>query len=164
MKTIFNSQKGFTIVEMVLYIGLLSMFLLTFTQLLGTIVEVRLESSATSSVEQDSRFLLTRLMYDVERASTIVTPANAGNQGSSLQLTINGVDYTYSLSGANIVLTSQNTAEQLNSQETEVVSLVFRRIGNGVKDTVRMSTTIQSATVRKSGRETRSLQTTVGLR
>lgn len=157
-------MRGFTIVEMVLYVGLLSMLLLTFTQLISSIVEVRLESQAVSSVEQDSRFLLTRFMYDVGRASAIVTPTNAGSQGSVLQLTIDGVDYTYSLSGANAVLTSNNVAEQLNSAETEVVDLNFKRIGNGGKDTIQINATTQSVTVRKSGRETRNFQTTVGLR
>lgn len=158
-------MRGFTIVEMVLYVSLLSILLLIFTEVLGTIVDVRLESEATSSVEQDSRFILARMAHDIRRASAILIPASLGNETSSLQLTIDGINYTYGQSGANLTLSNHNGTQQLSSVGTTVSNLRFQRIGNALgKDTVRMNFTLESVAVRKSGTERRSFQTTFGLR
>lgn len=156
---------GFTIVELILYMGILSMVLFVLTQTFVSIVDLQLESEATSSVEQDSRYLLSRLTYDIKRAGGVITPATPGQSGNNLQLTINGSNIAYSLNGQVAELTSGANVDRLNSPETRVSSLNFTRLGNpGGKHTIKIEVTVESRTILRGGFEVKNLETTVGLR
>ena len=104
MKNFFNFKKGFTLVEILLYMALLSIFLLTLVDILVSILDVQLESQATSAVDIDSRFVSNRLGYDVLRADSVILPANLGDVSDSLTVSVGASQYTYSLSGGNLVL------------------------------------------------------------
>jgi type II secretory pathway component PulJ len=157
--------KGFTLVEIILYMVLLSIFLITLVDILVSVLDVQLESQATSAVDIDSRFISSRLNYDILRASAISTPANLGDTASSLALTIGGVQYTYSLSGGNLVLNDSSTSNNLNSSQSTMVSISFQKIGNtGGKETIHVVYTLQSETTRASGKESRTIDTVFGRR
>ena len=158
-------RAGFTLVELLLYMGLLILFLLVQTQILTSVLGVRLESEANSAVQQDSRFIIARLIHDVNRAESIVTPATPSAQTNSLALTIDGISYTYSLSGDNLIITNNLGTNNLNSFGTKISGLAFKRLGNaGGKNTVTISFTLTSITEREFGSETRTIRTTSGIR
>ena len=161
-----NSKKGFTLVELLIYMGLLSIILVVLSQIFGSVLDAQLESQATSSVHRDGRFILSKLTYDVHRANSIVLPASLGTSSTSLQLDISGIN-TYSLNNGNLELTSGLETNNLNSGDTTVSNLTFTRIGNSVanaKNTVRITYTITSRIVRPKGLETKDFQTTIGIR
>lgn len=164
LKISTTSQKGFTLIEQLIYMGLLSIFLITLTEMFVSILNVRKESEAVSAVEQDGRFILARLAYDLNRADSITTPAAAGATGNTLVIVIGGVSYTYSLNGTNIQIASTVATEKINSTGTTVSNLTFQRIGNGNKDTIKTQFTINGVTQRNNGIETRTFTTTVGRR
>ncbi len=158
-------KKGLSIVELIIYMGLLSILLVVLTDVFVSIIDVRKESEAVSAVEQDGNYILARLFYDVSRASSISTPASLGASTSSLLITIGGVNYTYSLNGSNLQLVNNNGTDVLNSINTTVSSPTFLRIGNsGGKNTIQISFTVSSVTQRNHGPETKTYQTSVGLR
>lgn len=162
---LLSHQGGSTLVELLLYMGLLSIFLLTLTDIFVAILEVRTDSAATSAVVEDGRYLLARLNYDISQATTISTPANGGDNSPTLVLVIGGTNYTYSLSSNNLVLTNNFGSNNLNSSETRLPSLNFQKLTNGTgSETVKINFTIASVTTRKKGEESRSFQTTVGKR
>lgn len=159
-----KKQKGFTLVEIILYMALLSIFLIVLTDIFVSILDVRRESEATSAVEQDGRYILNRFMYDIPRASSVTTPASLGGSGSTLAIVIGGTNYTYSLSGGNLQL-NDGTINNLNSSGTSLSDISFQRIGNsGGKDTIKIQFTLTSVTTRPKGSEVRTFQTTVGRR
>src|SRR3989344_928646 len=136
MKNFFNFKKGFTLVEILLYMALLSIFLLTLVDILVSILDVQLESQATSAVDIDSRFVSNRLGYDVLRADSVILPANLGDVSDSLTVSVGASQYTYSLSGGNLVLDDGLGALNLNSSETSIPSVTFQKLGNaGGKET-----------------------------
>src|SRR5476651_71820 len=94
------SRKGFTLIELVLYIGILTILLTLMSSIFTSILDVQLESTATSSVNQDGRYLLSKLLYDVKSSSAIVVPSNPGTVSGTMQLTINSINYTYSASSS----------------------------------------------------------------
>lgn len=160
-------KKGFTLIELVIYIGILSILLGALSAIFTSIVDVQLESTATSSVNQDGRYLLSKLLYDVKSSSATVVPANPGTPSSTMQLTINSVNYTYSLNGNNnlqVVNNSTNETNVLNSYDTSLSGLTFTRIGNGgSSDTLRVSFTVTGRTIERAGQvETKTFQTTLG--
>jgi type II secretory pathway pseudopilin PulG len=161
-------NKGYTLIEFVIYTGILAILLGVLSSIFTSIVDVQLESTATSSVNQDGRYLLSKLLYDAKSASTsgILAPANPGT-ASTMQLTINSINYTYSASSSGnlqVVNNSTGAANALNSYDTSISGLTFTRVGNGgSSDTVRVAFTLKSRTVERAGvQETKSFQTTLG--
>lgn len=161
-----TKPKGFTLIELLIYMGLLSLFLVVLVDVLVAIMDVRLESGAVSSVEQDGRYILSRLSYDINSASSITMPTSLGASGSTLTIIISGSTYTYSVVSGNLqVVINGSETINLNSSETTVSSPTFQRIGNtGGKDTIKLQFTVNSVTQRKSGSETRIFKTTAGRR
>jgi prepilin-type N-terminal cleavage/methylation domain-containing protein len=166
-KIMSNIQKGFTLVELLIYIGMISILFTVLAQIFGAILDDQLESEATSSVQQDGRFILSRFSYDIQRADDIVIPADLGDQSSSLQLTITGVNYIYDLNNGNLELTNDIGTNTINSSDSTISGLSFTRIGNSVanaKNTVQIQYTVTSKIIRPKGLETKDYQTTIGIR
>jgi hypothetical protein len=160
-----KKQRGFTIVEILIYMGLLSIFAITTGEIFLSLLESKVESLATSSIEQDSTYVTNKLAYDVSRASSITTPSSLGGSGSVLSLVIGGVTYTYSLSGTTLQLTSNAGTEQLTTANTQVTGITFQRLGNASgKDTVRIQMNMQSTAQQNAGKETRVVTATAGRR
>ncbi|MFA5933460.1 MAG: prepilin-type N-terminal cleavage/methylation domain-containing protein [Microgenomates group bacterium] len=160
-----KKQKGFTLVEMLIYMGLMAGFLLVLTDVLVAILDVKAESAATSSVQTDGRFITARLAYDVALATSISQPATLGASGGTLTMVVGGNTYTYSLNGTNLQLVNNLGTNNLNSSESQVSGLTFQRLGNtGGKDTIKVTYTLTSATTRVAGSEVRTFTTTVGRR
>lgn len=142
-------QKGVTIIELIVYIGLLSIFMLVLLDVFVTILNNKLETEATSSLNQDARYIYSKMSYDVANADSFTVPA-------ATQLNLNAGSEIYNLSGGNLLLNS----ERLNSQETKVDNISFVKVGN----TVQVSFTIESLVLLSSGEKTRTIKTTFGLR
>lgn len=161
-------SAGFTLIELIIYMALLGIFLLTLTDIFTSILDVQLESEATSAVEMDSRFLLARLSYDINRASAITTPSAIGESANSLTLVIGGINYTYLANGNSLELTNNSGTSSLNGSETAISGLTFQKIANssvsGTKETVKINFTATSIAQRTQGPEVRNFQTTVGRR
>lgn len=162
-----NSKKnrGFTIVELIIYMGILSLLLIVLTDIFSSIIDVRRDSEAITVVEQDGNFLLARLFYDISHAQSISTPANLGASSSTLQLTIGGVSNTYSVNSGNLQVVNGSGTNVLNSVNSSVSGLSFLRLGNASgKNTIQVTLTVTSRILRAAGPEAKTYQTSVNLR
>lgn len=162
-------QKGVTIVEILVYIGLLSMFMLVLLDVFTAIMGAKLESQSTSTVNQDTRYILSKLAYDIENADTISTPSSFGVAGNSLVLTTGGSTHFYSLDGSgNLNLSVGGVPMKLNGIDTEITNISFTKIGNssivGNKPTIKVSYTVRSRIIETSGLDEQTINTTLGLR
>lgn len=171
MKKILNSRlnflniKGFTLIELSIYMGILATLLLILTRFFIAALDAQIESQTTSSVAQDGRFILSRLTYDVTNADSLVIPSVIEDEGANLQIVKNSINYSYSLNGDNLIITNDNGTDVLNSPETKISNLKFKRIGNsGGKPTVQIKLTVTSAAIKRSGVDKQDFQTTIGLR
>lgn len=165
MIKIRNSEKGFTLIELTIYLGVLTILLLVLSSFFNSAMDTMLSSQATSPTEQDSKFILNRLFYDITNADSLTTPVNPGNSGQTMQLIRNGITYTYTLTGNNLTLTDNVGTDVLNSPSTTISSLNFKRIGyTGENPTVQITLTIKSVATSKSGQDSQTFQTTVSLR
>jgi hypothetical protein len=160
-----NLLKGFTLAETLVYIGLLSIFFVIMTEIFGAVLDVRGESTTSSSVEQDGRYILTRLTYDIQRASSVSVPAANGTTSSSLTLVIGGINYAYSVSNGVFQLVNDTGTNSLNTSATTVSNFSVQRIGNTTgKPTLQLSFTVLSVDLRNGTREQKTFQTTASLR
>lgn len=158
-----SNEKGFTLVELIMSIGILAILLTILTNAFGSILDVQLDSVATSVVDQDGRYVLAKLVHDTQNASAISQPA-VGSSSGILQITVNSQNYTYGSNSGNFQITDNTSTENLNSTDTAVSGLTFQRIGTGnIYDTVRMSFVLTSRSVLRGVPETKTYQTTLGL-
>ncbi len=142
-----QKTRGFTLIEMMIYMGLLSIFLFVLTDLLVSTLDVRSESTSAFSVAMDGEFLQKRIEYDLRRSENILVPATTGTQSNSAAIIIAGTTYSYAVENGNLLLTVGSQSNQLNSDGTQVNNFVVTRIGNGTStDTLRFSYTVSSRT------------------
>ncbi len=167
-----GKNRGFTLVEMLIYMGIFSIMLIALTQIFTSIIDVQLESQSNGSVSQDGQYILSRLTYDIQRAQDIATPSAQalGTPSSTLGLVINdvnGTSYTYASSSGNLVVTNNLGTNQLNGYDTSLSEVSFTRLGNsgaGNKNTITFSFTLTSKTARNSVYQSRTFQSSIGLR
>src|SRR5260221_6706185 len=102
-------EAGFTMVELLLYMGIFSILLVVLIQLFTSILSLHLEPQATSSVDQDGAAILSRLSYDIHKSASISSPT-IGSQcnwptTSTCKLVVSNA--TYQLDGnGNLLLTA----------------------------------------------------------
>lgn len=152
---------------MLLYMGLLSLFLVVLTDILVQTLESRTKSTAETFVTADDLFVRSRLAYDIRRASSIVTPANPGTTTQQLVLTIGGTTYTYARANGALTLTiGSGSQEALTTSDTRVAGFAVYRAGDGsTKDTLQLTYTLQSlATLRGVPAEQKTTAITIGAR
>lgn len=159
-------KGGFTLLELLIYSGMLMILLGVFATLFGMIIDAKLESDSSSGVQQDGQYLLVKLSQDISRASSISIPSSLGSTSATLQLTKDSVEYTYSVDGdGNLKVESASASDILNSFQTSISNTEFRKIGNaGGKPTVQYSFTVTSRTKKNSGYETDTFSSTASLR
>ncbi len=136
-------QRGVTFVELLITIGLLSVLLMILLTIFTSSIDVQARSQGYAATSSDGRLILTRLEYDVKRATSINTPAGLGDTSSSLALTIDGHAYTYSVSGGKLQLDVDGGSTDLTGAEATISNLSFQKLGNiGGKASVRYSFTV----------------------
>lgn len=160
-------QKGMTLIELTIYTGLLLLLLSVLSSIFSAIVDVQLDSNSTSAVDQDGTYILAKMNHDVASSSAMLVPATPGSQSATMQLTVNSINYTYSVNSNNnlqILNGSTSQSDVLNSYNTSVSGLSFMRIGNGGNsDTIDVSFTIKSRILERNNTyESKSFQTTLG--
>ncbi|MCA9308017.1 MAG: hypothetical protein R3B92_00550 [Patescibacteria group bacterium] len=159
------NNKGVTIVEMLIYLGLLSILLVVFTELLVSTLDLRQEVDTVSSLEQDTAFIVSRISYDLKRADAITFPANGGNLGNRLTLTIGGTTYQYDLSGTNLQLADATGTHNVNGNQTQISNLNILRLGNSAAhDAIQLSFTLTTVGQVRGEQRQIDISTTIGTR
>lgn len=149
--------RGFTLIEILIYMGLMAALITVLTNVFVTVLETQLESSSVSVVEIDGRYVLSRLIYDIHRATSITTPAVAGQTSPGLTLNIGGPNHTYTVTDGVLYL---DGSSRLTSIDTSVSNLSFTRVGNSTdNDTLRISFTLTSLAQSQNYNSTVSLRT-----
>lgn len=169
LKSQITKQKGFTITELVLYMGLLIVLITILSQVFASILDVQIESRSTSSVELDGKYIISKLIRDMQTMQinppvndNIITPPAPGQTSATLNFTVNSINYIYSLNNGNLQLINDKGTNNLNSINTTMSGLQFTRIGAGTgTDTIRVNFTLTSKIKRNAGPETRDYQTTI---
>jgi len=161
-----KQKRGFTLVELLIVMGIMSILLTIFFQVFGAILSMKLRSEATTAVAQDSRYLISRLSYDVSRASDITLPS-VGVSGNVLNIIIAGNVYQYQLENGILTLSINGGASQdLNGIGTKITNISFTHFADvGTKKSVQINLTIIPTIIQPGGATgERQLTTTIATR
>ena len=165
-------QKGFLLIELIIYMGLLMILLAIMSDVFVATLNVKLESDTTSAVQQDGSYIMSRIAYDVRRSTGIITPA-LGQSGTTLSLDIveNGVHKTYQYVWANNALTLSDglSTDSLHGNNSRVTQFSVTHVGNSAtiataKDTISTALVVSSVGQTSSGVHTLTFQSTIGER
>ena len=163
MKNTF--KKATTIVELTLYMGLLSIFLVIIFNLFSQIISTQTRSVAVSLVQTNGNFLLTKLTQDINQAASITAPASIGTSAVSMTLTIGSTSTSYTVSNGRLTMTDTSGTYNLNDADTTISNFVVTRLGNsGGKAGLKMVFTVTSNVVDNSNIKTKTYQTFASLR
>jgi len=158
-------KKGVTLIELVIYMSILSVLLLFFTDMFATLVNKQLETESLSNVQQDANYLLSKFTYDFEQASSIELPLVPGAPATSLRMKIDSVVYDYSVVLGNMVVEHAGVQEVLNSSETILSNPTFQRLGEGnARDVIHITFDISSKVKQQAGYDVTHFSTTLGIR
>src|SRR3989344_2603915 len=87
---LFAHQRGFTLMELIIYVGVLVVIAVAMVNILPLLFSGRGNVESRQAVREQLGFSLERIAQDVRAASVITTPANAGDANPTLLLTIGG--------------------------------------------------------------------------
>jgi type II secretory pathway pseudopilin PulG len=126
-----KNAMGFTLIELILYIGLIAIFVTGAIYFAWDASYAREKAFQNQVAEQNARSILARIAYEIRRAKEI-------NSVSSGSITLeNGAnDTTISLSSGTVQITTQGTGPfSLSSNQVYVTSLAFSQPGSSDEDT-----------------------------
>lgn len=161
-KTTFNS--GTTIVELILYMGLLSIFIVMVVNLFGQVLSVQTNSVSESNIQTNGNYLLIKLAKDINSSDGIITPSSIGQTANSIVLK-NGLNNTsYTVVDGRLVLTDSSGTYNLNDVDTIISDFLVKRLGNsGGKNGLQISYKITS-TIVESETKSATFNTFISLR
>lgn len=114
----YNLKSGFTLIEMIIYISIVGIILVSISYLILDIISGQTRGYASNDVNQNIRFISSILTKDIKAAQDISSIA-----ADTLVLTMPGDDITYNFDALNNKLTRQlgiATAEDINSTRVDV--------------------------------------------
>jgi Tfp pilus assembly protein FimT len=127
------NNKGVTLVELLIYLGLATVMLVVLSELFVGILNESVETQNYSAVQSDGRYIMARLRYTINNADSITLPAALGDTFDELTAVAGSNQYHYYVSDdANKSLyLNDGTGDYLMSNlSTKVTELVFIRQGN----------------------------------
>jgi type II secretory pathway pseudopilin PulG len=162
-------KKGATLIELLIYFSILSILLVIVIDLMLRSGEFSLETSTRSSLQEDARFIVNRLTFDIHQADSISNPGSLGESGGTLILAVGADTHTYTLAGTSLeyqeTVGASTTTANLNSNQTQVNSLTFERLGNlGGKPTIKVTFELETTKREKGGPKQKTFETVVGTR
>jgi type II secretory pathway pseudopilin PulG len=159
-----KKQKAFTLVEIILFMGLFSILLFVMLDLFTVSLQIKTKAESVSSIHQDGRYILEKVMNDLNNSQFIISPA-LGNSSNTLQFVLYGSPRTYRLNNNNFEYIDDTGTHVLNSYDTQITQLSFSRYGNtNGRNTLSVNITLRSLITHNNTQDTASFQTTVGLK
>ncbi|MFA6307251.1 MAG: prepilin-type N-terminal cleavage/methylation domain-containing protein [Patescibacteria group bacterium] len=125
------NKKGFTLVELIIYISLASLILLAITGFFQLHIASRVKNKTITEVEQQGVQILNLISQYVVNASAIDSPATGVSSSNlSLQMpTVASNPTIFSFSGGNLYITEgASSPVVLNSSSVEITNINFTNL------------------------------------
>lgn len=134
------NQKGFTLIEMLVYISVLTIICAAIVSFLFWAIKTNAKSRAAAEVSDNARRAMETMFYEIRQATSVYTPTSVFDvsQGQlSLETKIsppNNETKTYEdfyLADGKLYLKKEGIApEQITSDQVRVSNLIFKYLGS----------------------------------
>ena len=123
------NQSGFTLIEMLIYIGIAGIILATISALLAASFTTRVKNTVIQEVELQGAQVTLQITQAIRRSEAVTSPT-PGNQLTALTLDVGSDPEIYSDFGSVVHRTSGNPASALpvHSSSITVSGLNFRNV------------------------------------
>lgn len=161
-----KAQSGATLIELLLYIVLLSMLLLSVFNIFSRILSTRNRSLSVSLIQRNGNFLLTKLIADIKSAQAVAAPVNIGGSDTTMSLRIGITTSVYTLNSGRLQVNSGSGNINLNDADTSVSNFIVKKFGNlNGKPALEIGFTLTSLVVEDNGQtKSESYHTITSLR
>ena len=160
---VHKNAKGFTLIELALYGGLLGILLVILSEFFVAIMSVDSVSKSDTAVDIDGKYILGRMTYDIRHSVSVLVPDVSGGLSATLSGYVDygsgQTSYRYTLENGLLTLGIGAFSDRLNSNQTRVSNFSVSRAGT----TIRLSFSV-SPVASLSGDTHREYETTVGMR
>lgn len=140
-----KNNKGFSLLELLIYMAILSSLLIIIVNLFFMISSNSAKEEAKIEVQQNLQFAaneITSQMNNYDTGISITTPANSGDAGNILEINIDGANIKYDVSSGIFRKTiGISPAENITSNDVIVSSTnpIFKRIGSTIQVNLKIS-------------------------
>lgn len=119
-------SRGFSLLELLIYITILSIVGLTVGGIFISINQGRLKSETRAEINSSLRFALEKIKQDVREATDITSP-NGGVDGASLVITVDSNTITYDVSGGQLRRDIAGTPAFITPSDINITAISFKR-------------------------------------
>ena len=168
-KKLKKSAKGYTLIELLLYITILGIVLIIVIDLLFKSLEASVQFRERNELEANASLIFERIKYDIRSATSISVPTTLGETSNYLSLIRNGQTITYTKVSNSLNLSNGVSSDNLSSNAVIVENITFQKLGSkleeqGGKQTLKINLTLTNPAQTKQGILSKSWTTTSGLR
>lgn len=117
---LFKKEKGATLIETVVYIGLVSIVFTGMIWIAFQFVSIKQRASAISIISSETNSLFERIIRDVRDGSSFTVLDD-----TTLQVVKDGVTYEYTLQDWQVYVNDGENNHQVTTSQTKVTSLTF---------------------------------------
>lgn len=140
-------NRGFTLIEFLLYIGILIMVLVLIGGFLWNIIFGNIKETSHQEVQQNARFALTKITQEIKKSTEINNPRPAGATSTTLSLKMaDNSSTTFDVIEEKLRITqgSPPTSYYLTSDQVTVSNLQFTNLtATNTPGTIRIEMVIE---------------------
>ena len=126
-----NQKKGFTLIELMLYVGIISTVVFISSVFLIMLLQSREKNQTISEIEENGVQIMETITQTIRNSEGINSPSSGSSSGSlSLGMTDGSKDPTiFDLSGSTIRITEgSGSSVPLSSSRVELTGLSFKNL------------------------------------
>jgi type II secretory pathway pseudopilin PulG len=144
MSHMIKRLKGFSLIELVVYMGILMLVSAGSVTLLLSLQNQVYRYQANQALTRNATSILERAMFDIRGADTVSSGTFNSNPGALTLL--NGATSTaYTVSSGNLnVSVNGGAPAPLTGNAVSATNVVFNQYDNGVSKAIRLSLTLQT--------------------
>jgi len=156
-----KSGAGFTLIELMVYIAIISIILVASINFMWQIMNTRTKSQVTQEAQQNARFAMERMVIEIRGAEDVVKTGGASTfdvhpgkltlQYTAGDVVIDTATSTVTLGGKSVDIRKLRITEgagspiELTSDRVDVTNLIFTDLTQGDdKDNIRIQLTIEN--------------------
>lgn len=124
-----STSSGFSLLEMLLYIAILSIVIMVFSAAFLSFTNTRARAEAEREVNRTLRYVGERVTRDIQESTRLIAPANTGTTSVLSLSGANDIVYTL-LDGRIMRQVGTSTGEATSDERVRVTELSFTRFEN----------------------------------